>query len=681
MSDASLTNIRMVKPKGPKIFFGLLAVAALGAGAWYYTRPPGPVGEREDPSRLLVVAADAVDVAATLGELGFDVRHGTFEALAAAGAKDPGGEGKQGIEAILHHADVLGIGYVALEDPSAHGIDGITVTGDSATVTTEHRFAVFSVGELGMPPKVTVDAATSALPLPPYVQVLRAAFGQDRLAGTLFAESQLPIDAVELHRKIEPAVALHGAYGLLDGRVTKDVRARAEALVDAEQAAPKPVVLAAPLETTEVLPLGDGTVLSLRSTRTLEAPREPEVSLQPGTELELWYHPPGSAALEQRQRCGSLRGGLLPLDANEMITSSRGDVVMLASGNGLELWTLDVGAGACAFTRRGVVPQADVFELSWGEPYVSGQVLRVAHPSAEPTVRVWTAGVDRPQVLPLPGCTRVGDPVWLDGEHLAISCTYEPPPEPEPDDPYDLAFDEEDGEPAEPAEPTPPPIPGQTWIYLARIADAHAVAIPGSLLGEHTNPYPLLAVPGNGGLDLLTVHPWGGKLLRLRSTTSVADLFDGAQAMFTALAQADAKTEAAAMAQAPADGIEPTAIPEPPTGDSALPRPAFVPAGTMVVSLPTESFTVTAVEIGVEFEDLALAPDGTMIAYTTDRGHEVQVMRLDGAKPATTVAKNPETIHRRPRFTADGKAVVFTSEFDGNDRFERVGQHAVLGGS
>lgn len=48
MSDASLTNLRMVRPKGPKIFFGVLAVGAVGVGAWWWLRPPGPVGERED---------------------------------------------------------------------------------------------------------------------------------------------------------------------------------------------------------------------------------------------------------------------------------------------------------------------------------------------------------------------------------------------------------------------------------------------------------------------------------------------------------------------------------------------------------------------------------------------------------------------------------------------------------
>ena len=111
-SDASLTNIRMVKPRGPKIFLGVLALAAVGGAAWYLTRPTGPVGEPEDPRKILVVGKDA-DVANTLRELGLLAEHGTFDALAAEGTRQ-GAKGT-GMEAILHLADVRGIGYVARE--------------------------------------------------------------------------------------------------------------------------------------------------------------------------------------------------------------------------------------------------------------------------------------------------------------------------------------------------------------------------------------------------------------------------------------------------------------------------------------------------------------------------------------------------------------------------------------
>src|SRR4029078_5181178 len=112
------------------------------------------------------------------------------------------------------------------------GLDGSTFPGHAHERCAAHHWAVFSVGELGMPPKVTVDAEPSELPLAPYIEVLRAAFRQARLAHTVFAENQLPREAVELHRMILPAVELHGAYAVLDKRVSKDLRKRNEVLVD-----------------------------------------------------------------------------------------------------------------------------------------------------------------------------------------------------------------------------------------------------------------------------------------------------------------------------------------------------------------------------------------------------------------------------------------------------------------
>lgn len=665
MSDASLTNIRMVKPQGPKIFLGAVGLAAIGALAWWFLRPAGPVGEPEDPRKILIVGQDA-DVANTLRELGFLAEHGTFDALAAEGAKEKGAG--TGIAAILHLADLRGIGYVALEDPASHAVDGLTVTADSSDVTAEHAWAVFSVGDLGMPPRVTVDAETSALPLPPYIQVLRAGFTQQRLANTLFAESQLPIDAVELYHAIKGAVDLHGAYAMLDRRVTKDLRARAEALIDAEVVTPKPAVLAKPLETSEVLALGDGTVLAFVHAWRLSSPRDVDVAIQPSTEIELWFQPPGVAEPAARKRCSSLRGGTLALGGTEVVASPQVDTLMLESESGLELWSLDVAAGACAFTRKGVVPRPRAGEYTWGVPHRSGRVLRPAAGPEGLTVEVWTAGSDRPESVAMPGCTRIGDPLWLDDGYFAVACAFEPPT-PAIFDPY---YDEEleDDDPVAPeAAPAPPPPPAQSWIYLARIDDPRVVAIPGTVLGEHKDVYTLHAVPSGSGLDLLAAHPWGGKLPRIRSKQSVAELFAAAEATFAALAEADADANPAPTLAAPED---PTATP----ATTPL-RPQFVPAGAKVVALAGESFTVTPLELDGELRTLALSPDGTRVVVTAVRGHEVRVISL-GDGSITTITNNPRVDHRAPRFTADGRAVAFTSQFDGNDRAEEVGQLVAL---
>jgi WD40-like Beta Propeller Repeat len=686
MSDASLTNIRMVKPKGPKVFLGVLALAVAGGVAWWLTRPPGPVGEPEDPQKILVVGEDA-DVASTLRELGFDATHGTFEALAAEGTKASAEGASTGIEAILHLADLRGIGYVALEHPGRHGIDGLTVTSDSNQAKADDRWAVFTVGDLGMPPRVTVDAEDTALPLPSYVELMRAAFAQRRLANTLFSGAQLPMDAVELSAKLAAAVELQGAYAILERRVAKDVRTRNEALVDAEQVAPKPAVLAQPLETSEVLALGDHTVLSFVHAWRLTSPRDVDVTVQPATEVELWFQPPGSTDPAERKRCSALRGGTLALGGTDLVASPQADVLLLESESGLELWTLDVAARACAFTRKGVIPRPSEGYGVWGVPHISGRVLRLATTPEGLAIEVWTAGAGQPESVPLPGCTRIDDPVWLDEGHFAIACAFEPPP-PEPDlyDYDDEALDDEAALP-EPA-PTPPPPPAQSWIYVVRIADSRVVAIPGTLLGEHTGVYTLHTLTSGPGLDLLAVHPFGGKFSRIQSPQGPAELLAGAEVTFAMLAAADAKAaDDAAIAAEKALAAMAAGRPLPPaTEDPALApaaptpllRPAFVPTGAKVAALPPEGFTIKPIDLGTELGPHALSPDGTHLVFTTDLGHEVRVVPLDGG-PATTVTKNPKATHRNPRFTADGKAVAFTSDFDGNERTEEVGRLAVLG--
>lgn len=679
-SDASLTNIRMVKPKGPRIFLGVLALAVVGGAAWWLTRPSGPVGEPEDPRKLLVVGKDP-DVAASLREHGFLTEHGTFDALAAEGAQQ--GATGTGIAAILHLADVRGIGYVAIEDPASHAGAGLTVTADSHAVTAEHRWAVFSVGDLGMPPKVTVDAEPSELPLPTYIELLRAAFAQTRLANTLFADNQLPMDAVELHRDIKAAVDLYGAYAVLDRKLAKDLRRRTEVLVDAEEAVPKPAVLAGPLETNEVLALGDGTVLSFVHAWGLESPRDVEVALQPATEVELWFHPPGSTDPKARQRCSSLRGGMLPLGGAAVVMTPRGDAMLVESESGLELWTLDTKAAGCAFTRKGVVPRPLDGEYNWGVPHATGKVLRPAMQESGMAIDAWTVGADKPVSVPLPGCTQIGDPVWLDEGHFAVACAYAPS-EPEYD-PY--AYDDELGEDEPPPAPAPAPtLPAQSWIYVVRLGDAKVVAIPGTSLGEHTGVYTLHAVPGGKGLALLAVHPWGGKVSQLRSAKGHTELFADAEPTFATLGELDAKmaADAAKLAEeqlaAAAKGL-PLPVPPPPDPAAApapAPRPAFVPLGGMVVALAPESFTVSTLDVGSEF-DGTVSPDGTRIVLTAAGSHEVRVIALDGGA-TTTIAKDPKATHRQPRFTADGKGVAFTSVFDGNDRAEEVGRLAVLGG-
>lgn len=171
----------------------------------------------------------------------------------------------------------------------------------------------------------------------------------------------------------------------------------------------------------------------------------------------------------------------------------------------------------------------------------------------------------------------------------------------------------------------------------------------------------------------------------MRGQGDLAALFTGADATFTALAELDAKIAAGVVPDPALEG-EPTvdAAKGEPKGEATAEieapsrlRPAFVPTGSMVAALPTEALRVSEVELPSSVASFSLSPDGTRLVYITgDGGHSVHVLTLEGIR--TTVADDPEARHADARFTADGSAVVFTSEYDGTDRTEVVGRWAAV---
>ncbi|MEM7154142.1 MAG: hypothetical protein AAF799_14940 [Myxococcota bacterium] len=687
----------MVRPKGPKIFAGLLAVGIIGGAAWWFTRPAGPVGAAEDPRKILVVGGDE-GTATTLTDLGFDARQGTFDDLAAEGSKE--GASGEGLEAIVHLADMKGYGYVAVHEPLSHG-SPLQLTGDSDDITKETEWAVFTVGELGKPPRATVDPNASEIEYPDYAVILRAGFIQEKLASTLFAESRLPIDAVELHNSIKAAVDLHGAYAMLDRKSLKELRARTERLVDDEQQKPAAAVLAGPLESTEAYALADGTTLAVTAGVRLVDGWDPDVHFEATAGLELWYLPPGQTDLSERKRCKSLRGGTLTDGRNSYQLNAAGNVMMVDSGPNVELWILDESKGACEFTRKGKIPALAGPEHSWGSVGPDHRVLRPASNDEALWVNVHSVDGDAPVDIQMPGCSFIGDPEWLDDKHFAISCRWDPPEIEEPEyDPYsdDFGLAEEDPEAegteaqAEPPPPPPPP-PEQAWVYVVRIEDQRIVAIPGTLIDDEPTAYNLRSVPGSKTIDLLAVHGLSESVVRVQSSQDVASLFSAAEPTFAKLAEADAAAlaaEAAAKAAAEA-GVEaqaPTPAAAPPTDgaevdptqqapEEPLLRPAFVPWGNAVAALSADQFTSKS----LDFEgatSFALSPQGTHVVYVSgNASHTLEVMALaDGAK--TTVSNNPEADHSSPRFTSDGKGLSFNSRYPGPNGSDEVGRLATL---
>jgi hypothetical protein len=661
MADASLTGLRAVRPRGPRIFLAVLGLAVVGGLAWFFfLRPAGPIGAAEDPGKLLVVGGDEAQAAArSLSELGFDA---TAMTLAEAEGKARAAELGElsGPQAAMRLADHEGIGYVAFADPSKLSFGDLEVAAGSAVATPAHRWVVFSVGDLGLPSKATVGRGEApVLELPSWVELMRAVFEQDQPASTLFAESQLPMEAVKLHQQIAPAIEMQGAYGALELKASRLERERQERLVQAETAEPKPVILAAPLEETRALPLPDGGVLLFVRPRIVEGELDPSMRLAMLPSRQIWYHPPGAWGVEDRTRCEALRGGVLPDSRAHWVTAARGQALMFDIGDAWDVWTFDLAAkGTCAFARAGSIPERAEDER--GEALAAdGRVARSVVEGNARSIRVHDPKGGA-KAIELPGCTEVSAPHWIDHDHVVLGCEFDPEvlaPEPEPDAEDTDGTDEDlgdTGDPGSEAEPepepepavdpaadpllaeAPPPPPRQVWIYVVNVTSPSIAGLPTSTFQPDASLVEVRPVGTSASLELLLQTPGGFRLLgKLRTTRSAAQL-----------------------------GAAPPA-------DPAAPRPAFVPedAAIPVVAL-------SAAELEVDLFDIDasgardVSPDGRWLVrevspdtHVDPHGYDVALVELHSGSVPKVLASSERAGHVQPLFTADGRHVIFESRY------------------
>ena len=105
VTETSLTEMVAVRPRGPKIFLAILALAIVGGVVWFFfLRTPGPIGAEEDPGKVMIVGGED-RIAEEIVRLGFEVEHGTLDDLQARATAEVGGTGPA---AILTLADQLG---------------------------------------------------------------------------------------------------------------------------------------------------------------------------------------------------------------------------------------------------------------------------------------------------------------------------------------------------------------------------------------------------------------------------------------------------------------------------------------------------------------------------------------------------------------------------------------------
>ncbi len=681
MVEHSLTDMSAVKPRGPKIFVAVLAAAAAAGAGWYFfLRTQGPIGEPEDPAKILVVGSDealaGVDV---LGDHGFALTLTTL-ANVEKKAQDEVGD-YSGPQAALKYADHAGIGYVAFASPTEVGLGDLDVAAGSPTVGTEHRWVVLSVGDLGMPAKVTVGrSAETVVDVPSWVELMRAIFEQERPAQTLFAENQLPMDAVELHKKISSAVALHGAYNALETKAKKFARERASRLVDNETADPKPVAFGGPLEHSLGLPLANGGTLLMVRPRVVEDEFGDNVKLAMLPTTQLWFAPPGKTDPAARVRCESLRGGTLPPSSDNVVLDDTGTVLTLDGGDRWDVFRIDPSATGCDFQRLGSVPYVDATETGGTLFAPSGKALRHVEEEDRRGARIYDPAGD-PLDIDFPGCTDTGQPTWVDDGHIAIVCVYDPAvaeerealakleaeealdPEaladPDAADPdFDEALPDRPGELDEPepdAEPEPSRPVHQSWLYVVDITTTKIAAVPLAAFNPEHQAWRLRRAGHGDTAVLLAGPPWQ------QSVSGVVAL---------------AEPAAALVSKAPADAAAPSVpfLPEPdPT----------------VVALAADAIAFRGVAISTEGTFFDPSPDGTKLVMEQNppghhdpHGYDIVVVDLADPSKTTTIAASDKAGHNDPRFSADGRSVVFESRYpvDAYSGLEHVAQIVTLSG-
>lgn len=606
--------MQAVKPKGPKIFIGLLGLAAASGVAWFFLgRAPGPVGEPEDPSKILLVGEDD-PAAPMLEQMGFEVEQRTM-ADAASQGRSAGSSAQSDIDAALHYADSSGYGYVAFANASSVDFGAREVSPESSAVSAHHRYAVFSVGDLATPATtVTVDPNEPLYEVPPHAELVRALFEQEKLAATLVGENNLSIEAQPLFERIRPAVELKGAFGMVEQKAVSAAKRMREYVIDAEEADPKPTLLTEDLERAHGYALANGSVLLLLDAPILQDPATSKVRLEWTSDTRAWTVDLASGERTRCEAADRIRPDSVEVHANGATLLSRwGD-------DELMVFTVDPKTPGCALKTAGTIAER---AGRWGQANASGRVVRAVLDEQEYVAELHTPDEPHPVTWSLSGCTKVSRPIWLSETHIATACEYRPPDPPPPS----ALVEDPDGEDSVDAaeEDAVEPTPQQWWIYMVDTTDGTTLAYP---------------VPQEFGYNsTLTYRPTGGGLVILAERGSLHSY---------------------------TFALDTAALFATPPADPQRTKPAFVEGEGIVTALLPTAAKAEELEFEGSPGEVAVTPDGSALVFGADRSGEFDrnLAVFDFATGRTRrIAINEWARHGDPTIGPDGRTVVFNSTY------------------
>lgn len=411
--------------RGKLVALAVLAIGALGAGAYFALGGSGSVGAADLPDKVLIVGPEGLELEEWLHDRGFSARQMSFASAVSAGQElDPN---LDDLLAAARFADQNGYGYLAVHPADLHEYDAFgkgeeIARPDGATV------AVISIGDLADPSTVTFGVPSRAVeherPAAQQVGLFLALFEQPHL-GRILREEVSPADMNAYNAFGEKDTL--GRYQRLLEAQRKFDKYEAQWEVGAELP-PTPVPtspLGGPFEEVDAYPLATGGILALGSRPTWRSKNGFFAEMEQSERVARYLSPKdvhagkGGSLAGVGEPCG-------PVDASgihQLRVSDTGDALALRreipDGGDTSHWAVqflehDPKAGACPFALVGYPLQSrQVYEL--GPPHPVGAMLMVSD-----RVRFGFKGRERSWNYPLIGPDG-GAAAWVDGTLVAYA--------------------------------------------------------------------------------------------------------------------------------------------------------------------------------------------------------------------------------------------------------------------